>query len=121
MKRKRELLNFNRAMLLLFLIAIFIAVKTALTAPSDLEKEADIVMSKLTGHDQVSLVSSNQIDIEKLRMLDKMEYNQVKDILGVKSDFCIYFEDAEGNLVKIDNTDMGIGSDNIYLNGEPCR
>ena len=50
-----------------------------------------------------------------------MDYNEVKDILGIKSDFCIYFEDVTGNLVRIDNTNLGIGSDKIFINGEPCK
>tara|TARA_Y100000310_G_C20696041_1_gene825824 strand:- start:4296 stop:4499 length:204 start_codon:yes stop_codon:yes gene_type:complete len=67
------------------------------------------------------LISSNELTVEKVRSLDKMDYNEVKDILGIKSDFCIYFEDVTGNLVRIDNTNLGIGSDKIFINGEPCK
>ena len=110
---------------MLLIISIFIIIKATLNpAPSleSLEHEANIVMAKLTdGNAETSLLSSDQIDIDKLRMLNKMEYGSVKNILGVKSDFCIYFEDATGNIVQIDNISQGIGSDKISINGEPCR
>ncbi|MBI4154001.1 hypothetical protein HY501_01565 [Candidatus Woesearchaeota archaeon] len=123
MVKEKRFLDFNKAILLLLIISIFIIIKAALAPPtSSLEQEANIVIAKLTdGNAETSLLSSDQIDIEKLRMLNKMEYGSVKNILGVKSDFCIYFEDATGNIVQIDNISQGIGSDKISINGEPCR
>ena len=124
MGKEKRLLDFNRAILLLLIISIFIIIKAAFNpAPSleSLEQEANIVLAKLTdGNAQISLLSSNQISIEKLEMLDKMEYGEVKGILGVKSDFCIYFEDTTGNIVRIDDISPGIGSDKISIDGEPC-
>ena len=115
--------DFNKAILLLFIIAIFVIAKAALTSqPPDLEREANIVLTKLTdGHEEASLLSSNQVDIEKLRKFDNMGYAEIKDMLGVKNDFCVYFEDASGNIVKMDSISPGIGSGKIYVNGEPCR
>lgn len=123
MSKKKELLNFNKAMALLLIIAIFIIIKAAVAPQtSSLEQEANIVIAKLTdGHEGISLLSSNEIDAGKLSMLDKMDYNEIKGMLGVKNDFCVYFEDATGNIVKIDGINPGIGSDKIYVNGEPCR
>ena len=120
---KKQWFDFNKAIFLLFIIAVIIIIKAALTSQtSSLEQDANIVLTKLTdGHQETSLLNSNEIDVEKLRKLDKMDYNEIKSMLGVRNDFCIYFEDTTGNIVKIDNTNTGIGSDKIYINGEPCR
>ena len=122
MGKEKRLLDFNKAIILLLIISIFIIIKAALAPQTySLEQEANIVLAKLTdGNAQISLLSSNQISIEKLEMLDKMEYGEVKGILGVKSDFCIYFEDTTGNIVRIDDISPGIGSDKISIDGEPC-
>ncbi len=124
-RKKKEVkqvkwLNFETAILLLLILAIFVIVKTALTPKSNLEKEAEIVLSTLTDG-SVKLVEQNQLMEEKIRDLNNMDYDEIKNLIGVKGDFCIYFEDATGNIVTIDGIDPGIGSDKIYVNGRPCR
>ena len=118
--------------LLLIIIALFVILKTAFTPPetislleeikTDLVKESEIVLDKLTnGREEISLIKSNELIEEEIIKLDQMSYNEVKNMFGVKNDFCIYFEDVSGNLVKLDNTNLGIGSNKIYINGEPCK
>jgi hypothetical protein len=121
--RKREWLDFNRAIVLLLIISLFIILKTAFTPQkTELLKEAEIVLDTLTDdYTKVSLVESNELIEEKIRNLDSMDYNEAKNVLGVEGDFCIFFEDATGNLVRIDNINSGIGSNKIYINGEPCK
>ena len=123
MSKKKELFNFNKVMVLLLIIAVFAIIKSAIAPQaSSLEQDADIAIAKLTGgHEEIGLLSSNEIDTEKLVMLEKMDYNEVKGMLGVKNDFCIYFEDEDGNLAKIANINPGIGSAKVYINGKPCR
>ena len=53
-------------------------------------------------------------------VLAGMDYNRVKAIVGVKNDFCIYFEDITGSILKVDGMGTGIGSGKIYINGQPC-
>ena len=123
MRKEKRLLDFNKAMLLLLMIELFIIIKAAFPAKSPgLEEEANIVLAELTeGNQRISLLGSEEISIEKLRLLDKMEYNEIKDMMGVKSDFCIYFEDEDGNIVETDDINPGIGSGRIYINGKPCK
>ena len=121
MPKKREWFNFNKAMVLLFILLIIGLLKAVIVPKADLAEEAEIVLEKLTkGDTEINLLSSNTLLEEKLENLDRMGYDEVKNILGIKSDFCIYFEDATGNIVKIDDISPGIGSDKIYINGEPC-
>ena len=122
--KKREWLNFDKAMLLLLIISLFAIVKTAFMPDEDTElaKEAEIVLDKLTnGYDKISLLNSNELVAEKVAKLGQMNYNEVKNMLGVKNDFCIYFEDATGNAIRIDGINTGIGSNRIYINGQPCE
>ena len=128
MIKKLEWFNYNKAILLLLIIALFVILKTIFTPPetiqlieqikTDLVKESEIVLDKLTnGQEEISLLNSNELIVEEVIKLDQMSYNEVKNMFGVKNDFCIYFEDVSGNLVKFDNTNLGIGSNKIYIDG----
>jgi len=122
----KNLLNFNNAMIFLFILALFMIIKgafdTQIGVENNLEYDAEIVLDKLTnGQEEISLMSSEELIEEKLKNLDQMEYNEIKRKLGVKTDFCIYFEKLNGNILKFDNINLGIGSDKIQINGEPCR
>ncbi len=128
MPKKREWFNFDKAMLLLIILVLFVILKTFFAPPetvqllTDLEQEAEVVLNTLTdGNTEISLLSSDEVIDEKIENFDQMDYDEIKDILGVKSDFCIYFEDVTGNLVKINDVDLGIGSDKIRINGNPCK
>ena len=125
MTKKRELFNFDRAIVLLLILALFVILETALTPPeatTELMQEAEIVLSTLTnGHAKISLVDSDELIEEKIENLGQMDCNEIKNILGVKNDFCIFLEDASGNLVKIDGINLCIGSNKIYINGHPCK
>ena len=116
----------------MIIITLFIILRTIFTGPenislleetkNNLVKESGIVLDKLTkGDDGINLIESNELVAENVVKLDQMDYNDVKYMFGVKNDFCIYFEDVSGNLVKLDNTNLGIGSNKIYINGEPCK
>ena len=120
--KKKEWLNFNKAMLLLLIISLFVIIKTAfMPADSELAKEAEIILDKLTnGNGEINLLNANELVEEKVIELHQMDYNNVKSMLGVKSDFCVYFEDISGNVITIDGISPGIGSNRIYVNGKPC-
>ena len=120
--KKKEWLNFNKAMLLLLIISLFVIIKTAFISDAGLEKEAEIVLDKLTnGNGEINLLNANELVEEKVIELHQMDYNNVKSMLGVKSDFCVYFEDISGNVITIDGISPGIGSNRIYVNGKPCN
>lgn len=126
----KNLFTFNNAVLFALMLALIVLFK-AITAPvpafkaaekADLEQEAktllDTVATEGTG---MSLITSNELSEEKIKSLGNMDYNEFKGILGVKSDFCVYFEDVIGNLIKIDGVELGIGSEKIRINGKPCN
>jgi len=130
MAKKEEWFTFNKAIALLLVLALFVLIKTFLTLPGELSgqtrrelvQEAEAVLDTLTnGRDSISLLNSNELIEEKIRNLDDMDYEEVKNIFGINNDFCIFIEDISGQVVKIDNVNSGIGSSKIYINGDPCE
>ena len=124
-KKSKELFTYDNAIFLLILIAVFVVLK-ALVVPEDIQiskgdlsQDAAIVLDKLT-NGKISLLRSDELIERQIQNLDKMDYEEIKSLFGIKNNFCIYFEDISGNAVKIDNINLGIGSNKISINGEPC-
>lgn len=129
---KQQWFDFNKAVILLILLAVIVIFRTAL-APTqtpelskeeknDLAGEADIILGELTGGNaEVSLLDSNELMEEKVIGLEQMNYDELKDLLGVENDFCVFFEDATGDIMEVNDMETGIGSDKIYINGKPCK
>jgi len=91
------------------------------TQTSELKEEASIVIKQVSSEDtNLRIIDGNQINESKLNELKNVNYDELKRKLRVAGDFCIYFEDDEGNLVIIGNSYTGIGSSVIYLSGTPC-
>ena len=79
--------------------------------------ESDLLFNKLKTNQVLN--SKNEIDAERLL---NMNHEQIREELGIGSDFAIVFE-KNGNLIKIDpeNEINCIGSSEILVNGIPCR
>ena len=54
------------------------------------------------------------VDKDKLREFASQNYEAIKESLGIENDFCIHFEDREGNLIDISpitsRRGVGLGS-----------
>ncbi len=98
---------------------------------STLQIESKVVADKLGGDGVVSIANGTALDNEKLKLLATMPYDQLKQELGLKNDFCIVLRDQEGNLIPVlvrsqpsPVYKIAIGSPqlNITINGisEPC-
>ena len=90
------------------------------TKTTNLKEEASIVIKKMTSEGYLKIVDGNEINESKLNELKNLPYDELKRILAIEGDFCIYFEDDKGNLVLIDNSYKGVGSQNIVIGGTPC-
>ena len=124
--KKNEIFTFKNAIILIIIIMLISILRAAIapieTSKANLEKEAKVVLNVLANKDgKVSLVDSNGLVEEKIESLSDMGYEEIKSILGIKNEFCIFFEDVLGNIVKIDGINPGIGSGKIHINGEPCE
>lgn len=90
------------------------------TKASNLKDEASAVVKKVTSEGSLKIVDGNEVNESKLNELKNLPYDELKRILAIEGDFCIYFEDDKGNLVLIDNSYKGVGSQNIVIGGTPC-
>ena len=68
----------------------------------------------------VIFIQGTKVDEKKLGEALLLSYENLKALLGVESDFCIYFEDDKGNLVPAGNK-LGIGSPLVNLSGRTCN
>lgn len=116
-KRKTQTLSFDVLVAVGVFIAAVVVVLYLVSQPKgtratleDLTEEGETISSQLisTGSEpssEMAIVVKNRLDKDALADLAKLPYNELKSLLGVKEDFCIHFEDENGNLVDIeDNT-----------------
>ena len=53
-------------------------------------------------------MANNRISVEKIKTLQGMFYDDLKNLLSTDSDFCIFFEDENGNIIDLaDITESG--------------
>ena len=124
----KELFSYDNALKLIAILLIVAIARAALTSDkgtasvkADLEQEAIEVLRVLTNKNMpISVLESNELVEERAEYLEQMGYDKIKSMIGIKSDFCIFFEDISGNVIRIDNLKLGIGSNKIYIDGQPC-
>ena len=68
----------------------------------------------------IIFVQGTKVDELKLAQILTLSYENLKSLLGIQSDFCIYFEDDKGNIVPAGNK-MGIGSPLVNFSGKACN
>ena len=91
------------------------------TKVSRLKQDAGAVVEQIASDEAIyKIVDGYELNASKLGQLKNITYEELKKVLRVEGDFCIYLEDEKGNIVLINNSYMGIGSPNINLNGVPC-
>ena len=65
-------------------------------------------------HD-LSFASGGVVNSDKLALIQKMDYDHLKDYLNVNSDFCLYLEDEKGEII------LAKGSSKLNQDGLSCR
>lgn len=129
------------------ILILFFGILASMSAPEQgqkLTKDAELITKALTGRTENAVVENNKVDNEKLVELNhddgtgQINYNQLRQELGIKGDFCIYFEDSDGNLIPVlvktedpmntlddpsDDTYIyvnGVGADGALINEQKC-
>jgi len=111
-------------------ILIFYVTMTPKEKPrlKDLESEAKDLKIELEQNHELGFINADEIDEEKLNAFIEnatpANYQALKQKLGIKGDFCIFYEDAEGHIILIrtgDNTGVGsVGSPDVLINNVRC-
>ena len=66
------------------------------------------------GH-EVSFASGGVINQNKLKQVQNMDYNELKNYLDAEQDFCMYIEDESGNII------LAKGSPKLSNDGAACN
>ncbi|MBI3051063.1 hypothetical protein HYY74_01260 [Candidatus Woesearchaeota archaeon] len=81
------------------------------------------IFNKAQNDTLIFMVDGNKVDRERLENFSGLDYRDVKARLGIRSDFCIHFEDEQGNLIFINETAniTGFGSSKAVVSNITCR
>ena len=94
-----------------------------------LQKESELIPMKIIASEpnidnDLAFIIDGKVNKERLKSLSSYDYDQLKTEFGVLNDFCIYFEDKDGNLVDISSelgADVyGVGNPEFALNEHSC-
>lgn len=86
-----------------------------------LEDDASKVAKNIATEDSgVAVIDGVAVDVKKLEQLLGRDYSEIKGKIRAKNEFCIFFEDENGNLIKISPEYAGVGSEKIKVNNVPC-
>ena len=88
-----------------------------------LKDDADIIYKAFSSEGKIKIIDDSKINVPDLNNITNKDYESIKEEIGVKNDFCVYFVDDKGNLVYLDesNNNPGIGSSRITINGKACK
>ena len=105
----------NKTALLVFIAILVLTLVLVNNLQPSLEKQ---VGQRL---EQVILKEDNTLTQDKLLELSEMDYSELKQQLGLSSDFYIHLEDENGNPIPISNNTYCIGSPRGQVNGVNCN
>ncbi len=111
--------------LLIFVGAFFIFYAVLYQNPNtevkNLKEEASTVIKQVSAdNSQLRIVDGNEINLSRAGELKNLSYEELKKMLRVENDVCIYIEDEDGNIILINDSYRAIGSPDINVTGVPC-
>lgn len=126
-RKKCQAWSFDVILAVVIFIGAFLLVyflfKSEKESPVEaLRNDAEIIANELlSDSSSLNVVENGKIDEQKLQQLLDESYGELKSKVRVKSDFCIYLEDNEGNVLYIKQDVAGIGTDKIKISNVPCQ
>jgi hypothetical protein len=104
--------------LLFFITARESPVDKFINIDEESEQLSDVVSSEQNL--SVSIIEGSKVDVARLEEITQLRYEILKQHYGVKSEFCLYFEDEGGNVIPINEDFTGVGSQDVLIGSEPC-
>jgi hypothetical protein len=102
--------------LIVAVLAMAVSVYDKMSKSGNEQKtEAEKITEILLDEHSMSFANNGIVDENKLKEIQTMNYNDFKNSLKVKNDFCIYIEDKKGNIV------LAKGSSKLGKDGLRCR
>ncbi len=90
----------------------------------DLQTQGATIQTVLAADRPVSFLDGVDIDADRLALFTAIPYDDLRDELGIDGDFCIYFEDEDGNIIPVPSTGgtaPGVGHPDIIVGGGECE
>ncbi len=126
-KRRNKRSISDGAVLAIFLIVVLFIIfffSGAGTSVKSAEQEQKMLLSKLVIQDEredgPAIIIGDVVDGARVKKLASTDYSELKKTVGITSDFVIYFEDDDGNVVNIADRPC-IGSSYAQVNGVNCN
>lgn len=122
---KAQSWSFDVTLGVIIFLTAFISIFTLINYQQEsnagnVQAESSYLLSQIKAENSpLRIVQDNSINESGLGELASLSYGELKSKAGAKNDFCIYLEDANGNIIPI-NSSMGIGSPDINVSGTPC-
>lgn len=102
-------------------IAVFYAILNTETE-SDFKKvqeDAQVAVAKISmsgeSSTKINLIKEGVIDKNTYDELCEETYDEVRTLLAIESEFCIYLEDFDGSMILCENGRAGIGNEKDFL------
>jgi biopolymer transport protein ExbD len=90
----------------------------------DLEAESGALKLELEKNNEFGFLVDDEVNDAKLQaFIDNAtaNYSALKKKMGVKGEFCLFYEDSEGNVVPIGSNNLvGVGNSSIIVAGDNC-
>ncbi len=126
-KQRNKCSISDGAILAIFLIVVLFVIfffSGAGTSSNSAAQEQKTLLNKLMIHDEredgPAIVVGDVVDDARVKKLASTDYSEIKKMVGITSDFVIYFEDDNGNVVNIAGRPC-IGSSYAQVNGVNCN
>lgn len=86
--------------MLVLIVAIVAMIVSFYSKNSELqEMKAEKITEMILDEHKISFANDGIIDENKLREIQSMDYDDFKNSLKAKNDFCVYIEDGNGNII----------------------
>lgn len=83
---------------LVFIVAV-VAMIAVIYGKTGNEMEAEKITDMILDNHGISFANNGVIDENKLKEIQKMDYDDFKDSVNAKNDFCVYVEDGNGGVI----------------------
>ena len=114
MKKSKSNFKIDEIMLV-FIVAIIAMIAVVYDKKGSSEMEAEKITEMILDEHGISFANNGVIDENKLKEIQRMDYNDFKNSLNAKNDFCVYVEDGDGGII------LSKGSNKLNGDGIPCR
>ena len=115
--RKAQIWSMDVIIAITLFTLIFIGLFLTIGIVSKGSKSAELVNENelisealLADTKNISIISENKLNKEAVLNFSQRDYEEIKSELGITSDFCIFFEEADGDITDIDG---------VYTIGDP--